>query len=827
MKPDIWLFSLRLLWRERRVSDVVILFVALLIAVTQTTTVNLFTDRLQRMLTQQTAEFLAADLAIVTTREIPETWLEKAAATGLTLSQTHEFSSVLLVRDALLLTRIKAVSDRYPLRGQLKARSDLPGAVQARPRPGTVWVDGRVLSSLKLTTGDSIQVGESTLTITHELLSEPDQPMNLTALAPRVLMHADDLANTRLVQPGSHVHHRLQLTGAEADIDTYRQWLNLTRQPGERLLDLHTDRPEFGSTLAQAKRYLGLISTGIMVMAGVAVAMAIRRYTVRQYDQIALLQCLGCTRNDILQILAAQWLGLGLLAGGLGCGLGWAAHTGLFYLLQDLLPQQQVPPGMLAGLEGWLAGWVILAGFALPRWWGLLRVTPLRVLRRDLEPRPLSAWLVQAMTLGLVAGMVVWHTRDLRLTLILIGVSLAGLLILGGLAYGVLAVLKRLPISDAGWHLACRSLLRHRLTSVGQMLGFSLILLVMILSWLVRNDLLTRWQAQLPAGSPNHFILNLFPEQREAFETALTTHGVHTNRLYPVARGRLVTINDQPVQNRVARHSEGEQATQRELGLTWAATLPDGNQLSAGQWWPQGGVAGQASVEQKLADSLGLKLGDTLGFTLGSSPLTATVTSFRHLHWGSLQPNFYVVLSPGTLDTYPVTYLTSIHLPPQDQAYLNTLVQTFPNLTPVDVSAVIHQLQGLVSQLTAAVQYLLVFALLAGGLVLAAAITMTLDSRRQEAALLRTLGASRTLLVRSHWLEFGLLGLVSGLIAALLSEAVLYGLYTRLMEIPYQPHWLVMVVAPLGNALLLAGLGRSGLKTVLTCPPLEVLRSRV
>jgi len=827
MKPGIWSFSLRLLWRERRVSDVLILFWALVIAVTQTTTVNLFTDRLQRMLNLQTAEFLAADLAVATTRAIPASWLQRATDTGLSVSQTHEFSSVLMAGDALLLTRIKAVSDRYPLRGTLQARSDLPGVVQPRPTPGTVWVDGRVLSALKLATGDSIQVGEATLIISHELLSEPDQPTNLTALAPRVLMHADDLTNTRLVQPGSHVQHRLQLTGSETAIEDYKKWLDSLRLPGERLLDIHTDRPEFGSTLDQAKRYLGLISTGIMVLAGVAVALATRRYTLRQYDQVALLQCLGCTRRDILQLLAAQWLSLGLVAGGLGLGLGWGAHLGLFYLLQDVLPQTRVSARVVAGLGGLLAGLVILAGFALPRWSGLLRVSPLRVLRRDLEPRPLSAWLVQGLALGLVGGMVAWHTRDFSLTLTVAGVGLAGLLLLGGLAYGLLTLLHRLPVRDAGWHLACHNLLRHRLASVGQMMAFSLILLVMILSMQVRNDLLTRWQEQLPAGSPNHFILNLFPEQRDAFEAALSSHGIVTNRLYPVARGRLVEINGQPVQDRVVRNSEGEQATQRELGLTWAADLPDGNQLRAGQWWQQTGSEGQASVEQKLADSLGLKLGDRLGFSLGSSPLTATVTSFRSLHWGSLQPNFYVVLSPGTLDAYPVTYLTSLYLPPEDQTRINALVQHFPNLTPVDVGAVIRQLQGLVSQLAAALQYLLGFALLAGVLVLLATVTLTLDGRRSEAALLRTLGASRAVLVRSHLLEFGLLGLISGLIAALLSEAVLYALYTRLMDIPYQPNGPVLLFAPLCNALVLALLGRSGLKSVLTRPPLDVLRSRV
>ena len=827
MKARFW-FSLRLLWRERRVSDVVILFWALVVAVSQSTTASVFTDRLERMLMQQGTEFLAADLAVRSARVIPATWLEQATALGLSHSQTHEFASVLLEHDTLLLTRIKAVSQNYPLRGVLDVRGTEPESSQSYhqgPADGTVWVDGQVLATLKLKPGESLQVGERSLIIAHELLNEPDQAMNMASLAPRVLMNAADLATTGLLQPGSHIEHRLQLTGPPSALDAFRGWLGPQLLPGERLLDLRQDRPDFDSVLQQARHYLGLISTAVMLMAGVAVALATRRYAVRQYDQAALLRCLGCGSRALLGIYSLQLLVMGLLAGSLGVGVGWLMQEGLFALLRTGLPRQSVPVSLSALTEGMLTGLLILAGFALPAWSRLLRVAPLRVLRRELEPSPVSTGSMAAITLALAGVLVGWQTRDTALAVTVLGGIGFGLPLLAGLAYVLLAMLRRLPLRDAGWHLACRALLCQRLASLGQIVAFSLTLTVMVLSYRVGHDLLARWQQRLPEGTPNHFVLNLFPDQREAFQTALADQGIRLNRLYPVVRGRLVDVNGSPVQTRIAPDSQAEQTTRRELNLTWAATVPDDNRLSEGRWWPATGGAGEASVEHKLAASLGLRLGDTLGFTVGASRLTATVTSFRTLDWSSLKPNFFVVFSPGTLEPYPVTYLTSFYLPPDQRTALNALVQRFPNLTPVDIGAVLRQLQGLLSQLATATGYLWLFAVVAGGLVLCAAVAMTLDSRRHEAALLRALGASRAVLLRSHLLEFGILGGVAGWMALFLAESLLYLLHSRLMEGLWQPDWRWWIGLPLASTLVLAGLGGLGLRNLLAQPPLAALRN--
>jgi putative ABC transport system permease protein len=819
--------ALHLLWRDSRSGELTILALALIIAVTSSTTVALFADRLQRTMTTQAAEFLAADLVIASPTTISAEWLSKAAQLNLSGAQTVEFSSVLIEHDELLLAGIKAVSSAYPLRGFLKATTaaaTTETVEHAGPKPGSAWVDKRILSALKLNIGDILTVGEKKLTVSSILTYEPDKRGDFYSFSPRVMINVNDLQATRILQPGSQVHYFFQFSGDIKALTDFKQWIKPQLNPSQRIMDIHEDRPELGSTLERAERYLSLSSIIVVLISGVAIAMATRRYTERHFNATAILRCLGCKQNEILWLYGSQFIVLGLLASTIGCLLGWFAQQELFHLLTSLLPQQVANPGFLAIFFGFIVGIVVLLGFALPPLLRLKKVSPLRVLRRELEPMPSSAWLVYGLAIGII-GVLIWrYTDDFKMTATIVGVGLSALLVLGLLIDGLLRLGRRLlPHLGLTWRFGLQGLFKNSRSSVGQILAFSITLVAMVLSFTVRTDLIDDWHKQLSENAPNHFALNIFPDQQQSFQQDLQQQQISGSRFFPVIRGRLVAINNMPVQQVVSKDSQGEGATHRDLSLTWAKELPDDNKIIVGNWW-QDTQVGLVSIEQKLAKSLKIKLTDQLRFTVGSEQFTVTVASIRELRWDTMKPNFYMIFSPGTLDAFPSTFITSFYLPENQKDFLNVLVKKYPSTTILEVDLILRQLQLIVAQLSQAVNYLLYFALMAGFTVLFAAVYATLDDRIHEGALMRALGANRGFLRKIHIIEFSMLGLISGLLAVVISEIMLYAMYTQIMQMKYSTNFYLWGVVPLTSALFVSMAGCWGVRNVANKSPLLVLR---
>ena len=819
--------ALRLLWRDSRSGELSLLALALLIAVSGSTTISLFADRLQRTMSNQAAEFLAADLAISSPTPVDPAWLDKAAELGLTQAQTVEFSSVLLENNEMLLASIKAVSKNYPLRGELKTSDgDYLNETASRqgPEPGQAWVEKRILSALKLKLGDSLTVGEKALTVGRVLSYEPDKRGNFYSLSPRVMINQADLEATAVLQPGSRVHYAFQFSGDEARLTALKDWVEPLLTASQRILDIHKDRPELGSALNRAEQYLGLSSVVVVLIAGVAIAMTTQRYTERHFDATALLRCLGCKQAEIVWLYGCQFLLLGLITSAGGCLLGWLAQLGLFQLLKSLLPAQLANPSLLAICFGILTGMAILLGFALPPLLRLQRVSPLRVLRRDLEPLPSSGWLIYGLAFAIV-GVLIWrYTGDPKLTATILGVGLLALLSLGLLIHALLKLARKLlKYIGLRWRFGLQGLLRNSRNSVGQILAFSITLTAMALSFTVRSDLIDNWQKQLPNQAPNHFALNIFPEQQQAFQADLQQGQIASSRFYPVVMGRLTAVNAEPVQQRVVKDSPGESATQREISLTAASILPEDNKITDGDDW-RPDKPGLVSVEQKLAESLKIRPGDELAFSVGGEQFTAQVTNLRNVQWDSMRPNFYMIFSPDTLDAFPSTFLTSFYLPKDQKNLLNGLLKKYPATTIVEVDLILQQFRTILTQLTQAINLLLYFALSAGFSVLFAAVYSTLDQRIHEAALMRTLGARIGFLRTTHIIEFGLLGGIAGALAAIASEAILYALYTRVMHIDYRPNPYLWAALPGLGAIGVSLAGYWGVRNVLRQPPLPILR---
>lgn len=816
--------ALRLLWRDGRSGELTILLFALVIAVSCSTAISVFSDRLQRTMTSQAAEFLAADLVIASPAPLTAELI--ATAQALKQSQSVEFPSVLMEGEELLLASIKAVSADYPLRGQLKISDSNSEKISTTPPPaGQAWVDKRVLSALHLKLGDTLTVGEQALTISQILTYEPDKQGDFFSMSPRVLINKADLAATNAIQAGSRVHYAYQFSGDEQSLAAFKRHIKPLLNPSQRIIDIHEDRPEIGNALSRAERYLGLSSIVVILISGVAIAMATRRYSERHFNTAAILRCLGCKQREILWLFSGQFLVLGLAASSIGCGIGWLAQQGLFYLLRDLLPVQLASPSLFALLFGLVIGMAILLGFALPPLLRLKKVSALRVLRRDLEPLPVSAWLVYGLALSLIAVLIWQYTNDVKMTVTIIGGSVLALLVMGGVLYLLLIQARKLlPKLGLTWRFGLQALVRNPQTSVSQILAFSITLVAMMLSFTVRTDLLNDWQMQLPDNAPNHFAMNIFPAQLADFSRDLSQKQIAANQLYPVISGRLVAINDVAVQQIVSKESEGERATRRDLSLTWAATPPNDNKLVAGSWWDTNAEKNLVSVEEKLAKNLGIKVGDSLGFTVGSQQFAATVSNIRSLRWDTMKPNFYMIFSPNTLNDFPSTYLTSFYLAPEQKNSLNELVKTYPNITVLEVDLILAQLKLILSQLTSAVNYVLYFALLSGFTVLFAAVYASLDQRIYEGALMRTLGANRALLRKTHCIEFALLGLMAGLLAVFISQALVFSLYHWVLKMDYQPNLLICGLTPIIGTFFVMLAGYFGVREVANKSPMVILR---
>jgi putative ABC transport system permease protein len=825
-----WRLSMRLLVRNWRSGEQRILVAALVIAVAASTAIGFFTDRLGRGMANQSADFLGADLALNSPRPVDAAWLSEARTKGLQAIETLEFASVVVGGDELLLASVKAVQEGFPLRGSLRT-APAPFAADAAtaelPRPGEAWVAPRLLTNLGLQAGDSVEVGSHTLTITRVITFEPGQVGNPFGIAPRLLMRMADVPATGVVQPGSRLSYQYLFAGPEVGLAKFRDWLGPRLGPSHELVGVKEGRRAVGSALERAERYLGLAVLAAIVLAGVAVAMAARRYSERHFDMSAILRCMGATQRDLLGLYLPQLLVVGLVASAAGCFLGWIAQYGLLYLLAGLLPATPSSTHAWPLLAGFATGLITLAGFALPPVMRLQDVPPLRVLRRDLLPLPSRAWLVYGAALCAIVA-VMWRYTDswpLTLSVLAGGIALTALLSLLALLLLLLSQRFNTRVGVA-WRFGLNNLWRRRRSSVNQILAFSLTLMAMAVVALVRTDLMTTWQRQLPADAPNHFAINILPERQQEFREFMAAAGVATAQLYPMVRGRLVTINDIGVQQAVTKEARSNNALNRELNLTWTTELQGDNRILAGRWWrPQDTGKPLVSVESRLAERMEIEPGDELGFAVGGQRFSAAVASLRSVQWDSFRPNFYMVFPPQVIDRFPATYMTSFYLQKDDKSLLRELVARYPAVTVLELDRVIEQVGRIFRQVTLTVEYVLLFTLLAGFAVLFAALQASQDERLYEGALLRALGGSRRQLRAGHLAEFTALGGLAGLLAAMGTECLAWVLYNQVLHLQHSFHWQVWIITPVAGALLIGAAGYWGTRAVVQRSPMLLLQN--
>jgi len=820
----------RVLGRELRSGELRLLFAALAIAVAAVTAVGFFADRVRLALEREAQQMMGGDLILIADHAMPATYAADARQRGLTLAETQVFPSMVIGPEQAQLADIKAVSPGYPLRGRVEISAQ-PGqaAVPAEggPAPGSVWLDERLSAALQVAPGGVVTVGAKTLQVAAILTREPDRGVNFFSLAPRLMMHVDDLPATGLIQPGARIRYSLLAAGDAKAVAGFQRWLTQRLERGERLEDTRNARPEIRGALDRAERFLGLSTVLTVVLAAVAAALAARRYMQRHLDACAVMRCLGMTQGGLLRLHGWLFLWLALLAAVVGSIVGFAAHFVLIYWLSALLVLELPAPGWLPLVGGLGVASVLLFGFAFPPLMQLASVPTLRVLRRELGPPQVSSLAAYALGLVLLAGLIVGVAGNVRLGVYAVGGFVVALGSFWVIARLIIAAIARLRGGAGfGWRQGLASLTRHAASSAVQIVALAIGLMAMLLLTVIRAELLDAWQQSVPADAPNRFVINIQPEQRQPVADMLRANGVEAE-LLPMIRARLIRIAGKDVSP--ASFPEDERAQrliEREFNLSWRGDLPAGNRVTAGRWFaPDEAGQGLASVEEGLAKTLGIQLGDELVFMVAGVEKRVKTSNFRKLSWDSMRVNFFVLTPPGVIEDAPASYITSFHLPAERADAAAELVRRFPGLTMIDVGAILRQLQSVIGQVAGAVQFVFVFALLAGGIVLYSALLTSFDERRYELAVMRSLGAQRAQLRLAMLVELGVIGSVAGLMAAVGAMVLgrLVGQQAFQLDLSFG-FWLP-ALSTVGGGLLAVLIGWLAIRQLIATPPLLAMRN--
>jgi putative ABC transport system permease protein len=827
------LIALSLAWRnllrDLRAGELAVLLLALAVAVVSLTAVGFFTSRVGRAVTQQAGEVLAADLRLESGRPIADDYDAAARSRGLSVARIASMPSVVFYAEESSLVALRAVGAGYPLRGQLRI-ADMPfGTARTTtqiPSPGEAWADSRLLARLGAPLGATLDVGTLRVRVTQVLDYRPDQGTGFADLSATLLINLDDLPATGLVQPGSRVRYAALYAGDPSAVDAFREHLATHKQRVERLKTIAEASPQIRSSSDRAGRFLSLASLVSVLLSAVAVAMAARRYASRHLDRAALLKCMGATQRVILAETVLQLVAVGVLVAAVGTAIGYGAQLLLAWLLRDLVQGDLPPPATDALWIGLVTSVVVLVGFALPPLLQLKRAPPARVLRHNLEPPPLRYGLVYVFAVSAMLGLLLWLVRDVKLVLYVAGGLSATLAVLAAAGWLLVRALQPLRSGvGVSWRYGLANVARRGRDSIVQIVAFGLGFTVLLLLALVRDDLLRDWQRTLPANAPNYFLINIRPDEGDAVRRFFASRGLPPAELVPLIRARLIEINSTPVEQLTFTSDDAREFLDREANLTWARDLQDDNRVVAGRWWRAlDGDGPQISLEQEFATTMGLELGDELAFDVAGETVRGRVTSLREVRWDSFQPNFFVVFSPGALEQVTGTLITSVHVVAEQKRSLAELVRQFPEVTIIDLDALLTQVREVMDKAAIAVQYVFLFTLLAGIVVLLAAVQATRDERRYESAMLRTLGASRRVVFRGVAAEFTALGVLSGLLAACAATGVGWLLARRVFDLEYSPDPRVWLVGVVGGALLVGAAGVLAARSVVTHPPIATLR---
>jgi len=835
MNISFWRLGWRSLWRDLRSGELRLLIVAVTLAVAALTAVGFFADRLKGGLQRDARQLLGGDAVISSDNPTPAAFAEKARALGLEVVQTLGFPTMGRASDAkgggAKLVALKVVEPGYPLRGNLKVTSQPGGqdsVTRTIPAPGEAWVDAPLLDAIGVQMGDALLLGDASLRIAKIIVNEPDRGAGFMNFAPRVMINRADIDATQLIQPASRLSYRMAVAGDAARIKTFVAWaLDEVKKPqvrGVRVESLQGGRPELGQTLDRAEKFLNLIALLAALLSAVAVALAARGFAANHLDDCAMLRVLGLSQRTIASSYAFEFTVIGLLASGLGVAAGYAVHYGFVLLLAGLVDAALPAAGIWPVIFGMGMGLTLLLAFGLPPVLQLAQVPPLRVIRRDVGNLKPASLGVLGLGVAGFATLLLAASSDVKLGLIAVGGFAAAAAVFAAFSWLAVKLLRRAVNENTAprWMvLATRQISARPAYAVVQVSALAVGLLALVLLVLLRTDLISSWRRATPADAPNRFVINVMPEQGDAFVKALRAGGVTRFDWYPMIRGRLVAVNGKTVTPDDYVEDRARRLVEREFNLSNSAKKPAQNEVVAGTWTED--EPGAISVEEGIAKTLNLKLGDTLSFDVGGVQTESKITSLRKVDWGSMRANFFVMYPVGNLPNVPTTYMSAFKAP-ATRGFDNALVRSFPNITSVDMTTTIMQIQRVLDQVIGAVEFLFGFTLAAGLVVLFAAVTATREERTREFAIMRAIGAQSSLLRQVQRAELMGVGLLAGFLASIVASIVGWALAKYVFDFEWTVSLWVPVFGSLSGALLALAAGWWGLREVLRRPVVETLR---
>jgi putative ABC transport system permease protein len=820
------------LWRSGALR---VLVFSLVLAVTAISAIGFFTQRVETALNQQGGLLLGGDLAVIADHAIPDALLNRAEKLGLATAKTYEFSSMVVFGETSQLAEIKAVEQAFPLRGDLtlgKNTFDQGKVVKNAPKSGAVWVEPRLANLLNIKVGDVVEVGERKLHVGAILVREPSRGGDMFGFAPRLMMNAADLPSTKLIQYGSRVKYQLLLAASPQKINQYYAQTKPTLSRGEKIQDVRNARPEIKSALDKAQQFLGLSAMVSVILAMVAMLLSSLPYIKQSLDTFALMRCFGASKTTVLQVLAIQTILIAFISALLGVLLGFIAQFGLAKLAGSLFLETLPPASGTPVFIGLAASIAMMFAVVLPHAWQMRNLTAMNILRRETLAQPISAQAKFLPAALVMCAMIFWQARDVKLAASTIVALVLLCVAIVGLSYVLVTLANRLfmlsPKSQVlnDMKLGVLGLKRRFGLSTVQMIGFSMGLMVLMLLALIRGDLIRNWQASLPIDAPNRFIINIQPSQINGVKQFFEKQEIKGGSIFPMVRGRLISKNGKDISTTQWQDERAKHLAEREFNLSWAAQMQSDNQILSGRWWtPKEYGKPYLSIEQDLAKTLGIRLGDKLLFDVAGDPLTLTVTSLRKVDWDTMRANFFAVTPPGVLDNYSANYISSFHLPIGADAAMNQLIRNYPNLTVIDVAALMQQVRGIMQKMSSTIEYVFAFSLLAGLAVLYAALIATREERIAEATLMRVFGASRRQVSIAYVAEFACIGLVSALIATIAANLLAYYISAQILNIPFQFNVTLALGITLIAAFIIPLAAWLGLRGFLNVPARQLLNS--
>lgn len=833
------MLSVKLAWSQTlnlwRAGALRVLVFALVIAVTAITAVGFFTARVDDALTQQGGLLLGGDVAVISDHAIASKHTQAAKSLNLKAVKTYEFASMLTYANDNQLVQIKAVDESFPLRGDLtvgKNTLDNGVVVKHGPKRGSVWIAPRLANLLDLSVGAQVQVGALYFVVSHILVNEPSRGGDMFNFAPRLMMHAADLPATALIQYGSRVKYQLLLAGAPQAVSQFYQATSPQLGRGEKIQNVQNARPEIKSALEKARQFLGLSAMVSLILAMVAMVLSSMPYIKQSLESFALMRCFGASKQTVMQILAFQTLLIAVVSAVVGIGLGYVAQLGLEQVAGHLFVES-LPPIPLAPMGiALVVSIAMMFAVVLPHAWQMRNLTAMNILRRETMMPSLTSQFKYLPAIIVMVAAIFWQANSATLATAtvaaLLGLSLV-MVLLAWACFKISAVLLRKLGSSQRLNsikMGVYGLKRRLGLSIMQMIGFSIGLTVLILLSLVRNDLIESWQSSLPADAPNRFVINIQADQIPVVKQFFADHAIADANVLPMVRARLISRNGEDMQHKAWKTDRQQRLVQREFNLSMAATMQSDNQLLEGEWWlPTDSGKPYMSIEHDLATTLGIALGDALVFSIAGSLQTFTVTSIRKVDWDTMRANFFAVTPPTTLDAFSASYLSSFHLPKAKVRAMNALVRALPNLTVIDIAALLKQVRGIMQQMSTTIAFVYGFSLVAGIAVIYAALVATQEARVMEATLMRVFGQSKREVTIAYLTEFVVIGFIAALVAVLVANGLAYYLSEYILNIPFQFNVIAILVSLVLASVFIPLAAWFGLRRYLNIAPRQILQS--